>query len=256
MTKKAKKAVNKKTKKTIIRVVILIIIIVIIICAINLAKWLKDNKKTSDMLGDIIQAITVNDEAEDELDKYDVDFKKLKEANEDTVAWFKINNTKIEYPVVKANDNDYYLDKSFDKTINGAGWPFADYKNKFDGTDRNIVIYGHNRREGSMFGTLRDTQNEEWYNNEDNYKIPFITETEKAIYQVFSVYTIEVEDYYIKTQFSKKDYDNFIQKMKQRSVKDFGIEVSGEDQILTLSTCAGSNYRVVLHAKKIESKSK
>ena len=254
MSKRLKRTARKKSRKRIVIIAVVIILVVIVICVINIGKWFKDNQKTSEMLSDINQAITVNNDAQNELDKYDVDFAKLKKMNSDTVAWFKINNTKIEYPVVKAEDNDYYLDKSFDRTINGAGWPFADYMNKFNGTDKNIVIYGHNRRDGSMFGTLRDTQNEEWYNNEENYIIPFITENEKALYQVFSVYTIEVEDYYIKTQFSKKDYSTFIEKMKERSVKDFGVEVSGEDQIFTLSTCAGSNYRVVLHAKKLQSK--
>ena len=67
---------------------------------------------------------------------------------------------------------------------------FADYKNKFDGTDKNIIIYGHNRRDGSMFYTLKNILNKEWYEKEENLKVKFITEKEETIYQVFSVYIL------------------------------------------------------------------
>ena len=59
-----------------------------------------------------------------------------------------------EYPVVKGSNNSFYLNHCFDKSYNSAGWIFADYRNKFDNTDKNIVIYGHNMRDGSMFGSM------------------------------------------------------------------------------------------------------
>ena len=128
-----------------------------------------------------------------------------------------------------------------------------DYKDKFDGTDNNMVIYGHNRRDGSMFGTLKNILTEEWQNNAENLIIPLITENEKSEYQVFSIYRIEKEEYYITTNFSTdKEFNDFINEIKSRSMKDFGIDVTEDDNILTLSTCANDNkYRVVLHAKKI-----
>ena len=127
-----------------------------------------------------------------------------------------------------------------------------DYKNKLDGTDKNIVIYGHNIKDGSMFGTLKNILEEEWYNNEENYIIDLITEKEKLRYQVFSVYKIENEDYYIDTEFKKNEFVKFIETLKERSIKYFDVEVVEEDSILTLSTCADNNkYRVVLHAKRI-----
>ena len=169
------------------------------------------------------------------------------------MAWIKVNNTNIEYPIVKTSNNSYYLTHSFDKSYNSAGWPFADYKNKFDGTDKNIVMYGHNRKDGSMFATLKNVLSPEWYNNEKNRNIIFNTENENSIYEVFSVYQIENEEYYIQTEFKTKDkFEKFIKTIKKRSIKDFGVEVTSEDSILTLSTCANNNkYRVVLHAKKV-----
>ena len=116
-----------------------------------------------------------------------------------------------------------------------------------------MVIYGHNRRDGSMFGTLKNILTEEWQNNTDNFSILLITENEKSEYKVFSVYRIEKEDYCITTNFGTDNkFKEFIDVIKSRSVKDFNVNVSIEDHILTLSTCADNNkYRVVLHAKKI-----
>lgn len=103
-----------------------------------------------------------------------------------------------------------------------------------------------------MFGTLKNILKEEWYSNEENFVIDFITEQEQAKYQVFSVYKIKNEDYYINTEFKENEFSSFIKTLKIRSIKDFEIEVTENDSILTLSTCADNNkYRIVLHAKKI-----
>ena len=155
--------------------------------------------------------------------------------------------------MVKTTDNEFYMNHSFDKSKNSAGWIFMDYKNKLDGADQNMVIYGHNRRDGSMFGTLKKILTKDWLENTDNFIIPFITENEKSRYQVFSVYKIEKENYYITTNFkTNPEFQEFIDKIKSRSIKNFGIVPRLGDNILTLSTCADNDkYRVVLHAKKI-----
>lgn len=240
-----------KAKKIIILLILFIFISIMIFTGIKIFNWLKENKESNDIIEDIQDSISI-DENKDNIDKYNVDLENLKQTNSDTIAWLKVNGTDIEYPVVKTKNNDYYMTHSFDKSYNSAGWVFMDYKDKFDGTDRNMVIYAHNRRDGSMFGTLKNILTEEWQNNEDNYIIPFITENEKAEYQVFSIYIIEKEDYYITTNFrTDSEFQKFIDKIKSRSVKDFGIDVTTDDHILTLSTCADNNkYRVVLHAKK------
>lgn len=210
----------------------------------------QNNKKISD---EIAEFVTVDETKEDDEEKYVVDFEKLKEKNSDIVAWLKVKGTNIETTVVKSTNNDYYLTHNFNKEYNSAGWIFADYKNKVDGTDKNIVIYGHNMRDDSMFGSLKWVINEDWYNNEDNKYITLITENETQVYEVFSVYQIEKEDYYIQTNFNtEKEFNTFAQTIKKRSKKDFNVDVNENDNILTLSTCANNNkYRVVLHAKKI-----
>ena len=246
---------NKRYKKVILNIIIyMILFFVLIYSGIKILKWYKDKTNNKKMVEQIKSMVIVEKKDENEKkEEYTVDFNKLKEQNNETIAWIKVNNTNVEYPVVKATNNSFYLNHSFDKSKNSAGWIFADYKNKFDNTDKNIIIYGHNMRDNSMFGSLKNILNSDWYDNEENTNITLYTETEKCIYKVFSVYKIENEDYYIKTEFSNdNEFEQFIKTLKKRSIKDFNIDVSKDDNILTLSTCANNNkYRIVLHAKKI-----
>lgn len=239
-------------KKIISKLIFCIFIFLMIFSSMKIFNWMKENKESKDIIEEIQTAIYI-DEKKDNIDKYNINFEILKQKNSDTIAWFKVNGTNIKYPIVKADDNEYYMDHSYDKSYNSVGWVFMDYRDRFDGNDKNMVIYAHNRKDGSMFGTLKNILTEEWQSNEENYIIPFITENEKTEYQVFSVYQIEKEDYYITTNFENDDeFQKFINTIKSRSIKDFGVDVANTDNILTLSTCASDNrYRVVLHAKKI-----
>ena len=250
-----KKNKSKKYKKAILNLVIYIMLLSILLYSgIKIYKWYKDKTNNSKIAEQIKDTVIVEEKNENENKKeYKIDFNKLKEQNNETVAWIKVNNTNIEHPVVKESNNSFYLNHSFDKSNNSAGWIFADYRYKFDNTDKNIVIYGHNMKDNSMFGSLKNILNSDWYDNEENTNITLYTENEKCIYKVFSIYKIESEDYYIKTEFSDdNNFEQFVNTIKKRSIKEFNTDVSKDDNILTLSTCANNNkYRVVLHAKKI-----
>ena len=250
MSRKDKRKANRT--KVIINIIQLFFMVILIYSLIHIFLWYKNNKANEQVMQELSQTIEIVKEAGQDDEKYKVNFKELKNKNPDTVAWLKVENTNIEFPIVKANDNNYYLTHNFNKEFNSACWIFADYKNKFNGEDKNIVIYGHNMRDNSMFGTLENVLKDEWYNNESNKYITFVTENEYSIYEVFSVYQIEKEDYYIKTNFnSDKEFEDFFQKIKERSIKDFNIDILKKNNILTLSTCANNNkYRVVLHAVK------
>lgn len=245
---------QKSKKNTILFwIVCLLLVGILIFSGIKIYKWYKENNNNNKIIEKVSEAVIIKEDEPEENNKYVIDFEALKKQNSETVAWLKVNNTKIEYPVVKTKNNDYYLTHSFDKSENSAGWIFADYKNKFDGKDKNIVVYGHNRRDGSMFGSLKNILSSKWYNNKENQNVIFNINGQNYTYRVFSVYQIEKEDYYIKTNFSSNnEYEKFLNTIKKRSVKDFKEDVSKDDTILTLSTCANNNmYRVVLHAKRI-----
>lgn len=221
--------------------------------------WARENNASKKQIEELSKAVKV---ISDEIDietgekEFEVDFNYLKETNNQTVGYLKLNGLDIEIPVVQAEDNDFYLTHSFDKTYNSAGWVFADYRNRVDGTDKNLVIYGHNRRDGSMFCPLRSVLTDEWFSVEKNKKFMFITENEKTYYQIFSVYKIPAEDYYITTVFYNNEFDQFLKVIKDRSLFNFGVDVNSDDTIITLSTCDNnSDYRIAVHAKKITDES-
>ena len=241
----------KKKNKILITLIQIVLIAVIIFSGIKIIEWIKSNKKNKDIMSEIKEKVVINNEMDSNNEEYKIDFAKLKQKNSDAIAWIKVNGTDIDFPVVKGTDNSYYLTHNFDKEKNKAGWIFADYRNKFDGTDKNIIIYGHNMKNGSMFASLKDVIKEEWYNNENNKYIALITENENCKYQVFSVYQIETEEYYLQTNIS--NFKEFVEKIKGRSKKDFNVDIKETDNILTLSTCAdNTKYRVVLHAVKVK----
>lgn len=249
-----------KNRKYMLIIIQLIFWLILIYSLSEIVKWCIHNKQNEKIIQEISNSITVLEEEQNkesevtkEENSYEVDFDTLKKFNNDTVAFLKVNGTEIEYPIVKTTNNEYYLKHSFDKKNNAAGWIFADYKNKFDGSDKNIVIYGHNRKNGTMFSSLKNILNKNWYENEENLKIQLITEDDYFIYEVFSVYKIKKEEYYLQTNFKNDEtYLRFIETLKKRSIKNFDIDVNEQDQILTLSTCANDNdYRIVLHARKI-----
>jgi len=240
---------KKKDKKVIVLSILRIMFLIILIISVaNILKWYTDNRKNKALEQKLSEAIIIENTKEQEI-IYKIDFEKLKNINNQVIGWIKVEGTDIEYTIVKGNDNSYYLNHNFEKEYNNAGWIFADYRNKFDGTDKNMIIYGHNRRDNSMFGTLKNVLEEEWYNNRNNHIITLVTENKTYKYQVFSVYEIENEEYYINTEFENNEFKEFINTLKARSITNFNVEVTEEDNILTLSTCGDNNkYRVVLHA--------
>ena len=253
MQKRKLKTKYKKIIDIFVLIFSLLCIVLLIYSIINIINWKRDVDDNKTIQNKIKDTITIVEEKEEgEKPKYNVDFKTLKEINNDTIAYIKVNNTNIDYVVVRGNDNNYYLTHNFNKDWNVAGWIFADYHNKFDETDKNIIIYGHNIKDGSMFGTLKNILNRDWYEFEDNYKVVLVTEKQIYYYQVFSIYSIKPEEYYIKTEFINSEFDEFIKRLKSRSIYDFQTQVSKEDKILTLSSCIGDGTkRVVLHAKLI-----
>lgn len=281
--KKRTKVIKKKKKlilKKWIRVTILIIFIIILIFStFKIFIWKQDSNKTKDIEEEIIdnadteerQAIEENtqninppDDKDNDywnyikMDMLSVNFDDLKKKNSDTVGWIKVEGTNINYPVVQTTDNKYYLNHSYDKTSNKAGWVFADYRNDLDNFDKNTIIYAHGRVDTTMFGSLKNILKSSWYNNKNNHIIKFSTPKENTLWQVFSVYTIEAESYYITTKFPSNEYfKEFVTTLKNRSKIEFSAIPNENDKILTLSTCKDSKgNRVVMHAKLIKLETK
>ncbi|MEE0698987.1 MAG: class B sortase [Bacilli bacterium] len=275
---------RRKRKKLILKKWIRISLLLIFIILTSyfchkISSWNNDNKKTEKVQKNVMEKVKVAErEAKEEnteivnppkdknndywdyikMDMLDVNFNELIKKNDETVGWIKVQGTNINYPVTQTNNNTYYLNHSYDKKSNKAGWVFADYRNNLNNLDKNTVIYAHGRVDTTMFGSLKNILQSSWYNDKSNHIIKFSTSKENTLWQVFSVYTIEAESYYITTQFPTNEYfKEFVTTLKNRSKIKFSAVPSENDKILTLSTCKDSKgNRVVMHAKliKIESK--
>ena len=162
-------------------------------------------------------------------------------------------NTGFQKFCVQSNDNAYYLNHSFTKKKNEAGWVFLDYRNDINNLSRNNIIYAHSRLDKTMFGSLKNILSNNWYKKTDNHIIKLSTEKENTLWQVFSVYHIKTENYYITTDFRDDDeFKTFIDTISKRSKLKFDASVDVNDTILTLSTCRAGDEKVVLHAKLIK----
>ena len=184
----------------------------------------------------------------------EVDFTELLKENSDTVGWIIVHDTNINYPVVQTNDNDYYLNHAYDKTSNSAGWVYADFRDNFNVFSKNMVIYGHGRKDKIMFGSLTRALDKKWYTKQENQIIQLSTLKYNTMWQIFSIYTIPAESYYIMTDFeSNSEYAAFLGEMLNRSIYNFNVNLSTDDKILTLSTCYNDNgIRLVVQAKLVK----
>ena len=238
---------------------------------LNIVEWYRDKRATNDVITSVQDSAKITENSSDaealssgasksdpywdfiKMDMLQVDFSELKRRNSDTVGWIQVPNTNINYPFVQTNNNDYYLHRSFDKTVNSAGWVFLDYRNNIKELDQNTIIYAHGRYDMTMFGSLRKILESGWTNNSANHVVRISTESENTIWQVFSVYHLPTTTDYLYTNFaSEGNYTKFLDMIKNRSAHDFNTTVSASDKILTLSTCYNKQERMVLHAKLIK----
>lgn len=188
-----------------------------------------------------------------QMNLIDVDFNDLKNINPSTIGWIQVNGTNINYPFVQTNDNKYYLNHSFNKSKNSAGWVFMDYRNNISVLDKNTIIYAHGRLDNTMFGSLKNILTSGWLNNKNNYIVKLSTEYENNLWQVFSVYKIKTTNDYLQISFiSNESFLEFTDKLIKRSNFNFNTKVNENDKILTLSTCYNEKEKVVLHAKLIK----
>ena len=255
---------RKKVRKVTFITTLSILCFAFFISSYRIIAWHKNNIDLKEEIDNITANVEIkefdedNNVIENENDIYltesfiDVDFDELMKTNSDTIGWIYVPGTNIDYPFVQTTDNKYYLSHSFSKNYNEAGWVFMDYRNSSYDLDLNTIIYAHGRLDKTMFGSLRNALEENWYLNEDNHFIKISMVSNNTLWQVFSVYKIETETYYLKNNFtSYENHKEFIETIKNRSIYDFDINVTTDDKILTLSTCYDNFNKVVVHAKMI-----
>lgn len=278
MKEKMNNKIKLKWKNIILILIFLILFITLNISIYNIIKWKLDSNKTNEEINTIQENANIEEVKDNKgteiikqakkipkenpywdyikMNMIDVNFDNLKKINSDVVGWIKVNGTNINYPFVQSKDNKYYLTHSFNKSYNNAGWVFLDYRNN-NINNRNTIIYAHGRTDKTMFGTLRKVLNNGWINNTNNYVIKISTEKENSLWQIFSIYHIPTTNDYLQTEFKdEREYQRFLNILKNRSNHNFNTSITSNDTILTLSTCYNDSEKMVVHAKLIKKQKK
>ncbi|MCQ2969189.1 MAG: class B sortase [Clostridium sp.] len=233
--------------------VINILLVIIIICCVTLIghkyyNYYKDdkfNKEIQSLVYKIDEVIvddndTLENEQQDNIKEDNSSTienkQELKEINNDYKMWIEIENTNINYPVVQTINNEYYLNHNFKGEDNISGTIFIDYLNNIE-QDKNIVIYGHNMKNKTMFNNLTKYKDEQFFKN--NNTINIFKDGQVYKYEVFSVYVENAENLNIGITFANaEDFLNYALSEKEKSLYNKEINISEDDNLITLVTCS------------------
>ena len=179
-----------------------------------------------------------------------IDFEGLLEINEEITGWIWIPDSPINYPVLRGDDNQKYLTRSYKGTYDRNGSVFMDYRCQPDYTTKHTILFGHNMLTEDIFGTLERYKDLEYINS---HSLIYIMKPEEyRVYEVFSVHGTDATGETYRVNFDTLDrYQQYLKEMKGLSINPLGPDPESEDQILTLSTCTSNgnkNDRFVVQA--------
>lgn len=179
------------------------------------------------------------------------DLNALREVNPDVVGWIWIPDTYINYPLMQGEDNEYYLNNTWNQNPSAYGSIYLESMNSPELTDFNTIIYGHNMNNGSMFATLQNYAGA-YYRKQFPY-VYIATDAGVYRYEIFSTYKASVDSITYQLSFNQQETrEAFIQAALENAEYDIGIVPETTDRIITLSTCTGwggYDYRRVVHAR-------
>ena len=166
----------------------------------------------------------------------DINFEKLKSINKDAAAWLYCPDTVIDYPIMRANDYNYYLNRLPDGTNNSNGSLFLDFNCSPDFSDQLSVIYGHNMKSGSMFGSLKGYKDQKYYE-----KHPYMyLYTEQGNYRIDLIYgcVIAAGKWRERAFMFEENLGELIAYAANNTTFNSGINYTEGDRIIALSTCS------------------
>lgn len=257
---------QKKKKKSDVLLTIALIVAIAVFCyaAFNLYHIYTEYKKGTDEYNQIEEmAVTERDADSAEVagpnaqlkPPIEVDFDKLKSVNEDVVGWIYVDALPdISYPIVKGKDNQTYLHQTYEKNYNFAGTIFVDYENSGDFSDCNTLVYGHNMKNGSMFGHLKKFREDDKLYKQDKY-FWILTPERNYRYEIITAYTTGVNsDTYTLFKGPGEEFEKYLETIKGYSeIQTDDTDLTIKDRIVTLSTCTGNeSTRFVVQGKRVD----
>lgn len=206
-------------------------VIILVYSSYRLYSYNKERIKSEKLAQNV-----VSESSSQQAAPINVDFEKLKQKNKDIIAWLYCKGTSINYPVVQAEDNSYYLYRGTDGEYSSSGTLFVDFLNKGDFTDNNTIIYGHNMKNGTMFGVLTEYRNQDYYHKhpemyiltpEKDYKVKLIAGAN--VNSTASIYKLPLAD---------EDKEGFISQLCEKSTFKSEYKFLPDDIYVMLSTCS------------------
>ncbi len=247
---------NKKMFITIIT----ILSVILLVSTGFIVKHYYDAAKQTELYNDLVEVIEEpKDEqpiAYDEDKNFLVDYQALYLENNDMIGWIKVDDTKINYPVMQSKDNpDFYLKHKFDKSYSDYGCPYVQENCDLEKPCDNTIIYGHHMNDGSMFAQLLKYDSKKFY--EGHKTITFDSLTEHREYEVIAAFrTVAYSEsgfkyYHFVDAENEDEFNAYVDKCKNMSIYDTETSAKYGDKLITLSTCEYSrtNGRFVVVAK-------
>lgn len=190
-----------------------------------------------------------------EKDPFYIDFEELLKKNGDLIGWIRIDDpVNISYPIMQSEDNNFYLRRLFDKTHNILGSIFMDFNCNSDLKDQNTIIYGHNTKNGSMFGGLKKWQDKEEFDKNPYFYI-YTPDGLSYEYKICGISVTDAESFHYQYSFENDDtFTEWEEQIQNDSLYDTGVVLDEESEIVTLSTCTNrvEEERLVVHGLKVK----
>lgn len=263
---------GKDMKKNIYKIILGFCLVIIVVASVNIYLLTREYQKGINEYKRLEKYVEVVKEPEAQLPSQqdqaleeetaesvipvslEIDFNQLREINDDIVGWLYYEPLDLSYPIVRGDDNEYYTHYTFENEKVSSGAIFMDFLNRKDFSDYNTIIYGHNMRNGTMFGSLKKLMNDTTIVEEDPYFYVF-TEDKAFMYEIASLYITNVESETYNLIASEEDQQDYIEYIQKVSSWYWDKEITSADKIVTLSTCHGlhSDNRTVVHGVLIAS---
>ncbi|MEG2310364.1 MAG: class B sortase [Clostridia bacterium] len=251
---------QKNNKKVKIILIVLVLIVAISLISIGLISYFNSKVTGKNDLGlgsetpignvnqEVIEAVQEGRNLQNEL-------KNINATYTDAACWLKIPGTNVDTPVFKSKDNDRYLRHDRDNKKTKWGETFLDFRSDVNNMDNmsHFIIYGHNTETNDHFTPILNYKKKDFFKNHQIIEMSTLKGNYK--WQVFTVYVTDSDFFYIDTKFADKtEYGEFLKTLKSKSLYDTNINISGDDTLLTLSTCDYSlkNGRFVVQAKLVK----
>ncbi|MGN1051387.1 MAG: class B sortase [Acutalibacteraceae bacterium] len=235
---------SKKKNKTPL-VIILILLICAFVGAVSYIGYRIVSNYMAEKQLDVVAPTTASTETSADIPDNPVDFKSLQKKNKDIVGWIKIEDTKVNYPVLRPSDGDdgFYLHHDMNKNYLFAGSIYMESANSSFFDDRNTILYGHNMNAGTMFASLHKFEDKSFFDKHKTFEV--YTPGHILTYQIFSAY--EYDNRHILNSFDFTDdiiwadYLDMIQNPESGVKNTRKVSLDKESKILTLSTCTNFN---------------